>query len=429
MSGIYKCHDCHMSFGTMQLLNKHKRKFCIGGSIGDPDNLMLRRPLRSIESPPPVSPTESVRRPRHKVIDEKEYSRYNPNQDARAQQLAETHGRQMEYLSLRNRDLEKQRDDIRRRLEQLGTKGVKVDPDNTQQLLEELRAQERRNQLALEELRRQLMNINQPRVNVIEDYRRSEVEKPVIQQPPPPPPPPPQESSRKSYIYPVYYGNSLVAEISALRQAYMQNGGNDIELLDHMSQLQAEAQAIEEAMRKQGMEKQRAPKEKKDVSDHLKTLEFENERLQRELMLLQNLKLKQKNDREDELERELRRLQADHLAKMMGLQNELELLKQRMLLEKPQQIRIETSQPPQPQIPPPPNKHGDNTEIQPWSLQRPYVEVEPMAPYDQYDDDNRFDKQRVPTAFHTWVATQSNKALSREQPFGYPTRDSDKIEG
>ncbi|KAJ8305994.1 hypothetical protein KUTeg_016539 [Tegillarca granosa] len=104
--------------------------------------------------------------------------------------------------------------------------------------------------------------------------------------------------------------------------------------------------------------------------------------LQRELMLLQNLKLKQKNDREgytmgslssnkntDELERELRRLQADHLAKMMGLQNELELLKQRMLLEKPQQIRIETSQPPQPQIPPPP---------------RPYVEVEPMAPYDQY---------------------------------------------
>jgi hypothetical protein len=34
---------------------------------------------------------------------------------------------------------------------------------------------------------------------------------PIIQQAPPPPP---QETGRKSYIYPIYFGSSLVAEIT-----------------------------------------------------------------------------------------------------------------------------------------------------------------------------------------------------------------------
>lgn len=34
----------------------------------------------------------------------------NSNQDQQLRSLAENHGRQMEYLQLRNRDLEKQRD-------------------------------------------------------------------------------------------------------------------------------------------------------------------------------------------------------------------------------------------------------------------------------------------------------------------------------
>lgn len=36
--------------------------------------------------------------------------RYNPRQDPKVQQLAESHGRQMEYLQNRNRDLERQRE-------------------------------------------------------------------------------------------------------------------------------------------------------------------------------------------------------------------------------------------------------------------------------------------------------------------------------
>lgn len=38
-----------------------------------------------------------------------EYQKYNPDQDQQIKQLAENHGRQMEYLQLRNQDLEKQR--------------------------------------------------------------------------------------------------------------------------------------------------------------------------------------------------------------------------------------------------------------------------------------------------------------------------------
>ena len=36
--------------------------------------------------------------------------RYNPHHDPKVQQLAESHGRQMEYLQGKNRDLERQRE-------------------------------------------------------------------------------------------------------------------------------------------------------------------------------------------------------------------------------------------------------------------------------------------------------------------------------
>ena len=41
-----------------------------------------------------------------------DYPHYNPNQEAQLRQLAENHGRQMEYLQIKNKDLEKQREGI-----------------------------------------------------------------------------------------------------------------------------------------------------------------------------------------------------------------------------------------------------------------------------------------------------------------------------
>ncbi|CAG2196380.1 unnamed protein product [Mytilus edulis] len=72
-----------------------------------------------------------------------------------------------------------------------------------------------------------------------------------------------------------------------------------------------------------------------------------------------------------ELERELQRLREEQLRKMLELQNEIALLKQRALWERR----------PEPLPAPPPQPK--NAEM-PWLLQRPYVDVEPMQPYDQY---------------------------------------------
>lgn len=44
------------------------------------------------------------------VIYLQDYPHYNPNQEAQLRQLAENHGRQMEYLQIKNKDLEKQRE-------------------------------------------------------------------------------------------------------------------------------------------------------------------------------------------------------------------------------------------------------------------------------------------------------------------------------
>jgi hypothetical protein len=51
-----------MTFGTVGLLQKHKKKFCVGGSLGDPDNLMLRKGLYSADTPKqrPLSPDDRV---------------------------------------------------------------------------------------------------------------------------------------------------------------------------------------------------------------------------------------------------------------------------------------------------------------------------------------------------------------------------------
>ncbi|XP_052257875.1 uncharacterized protein LOC127862678 isoform X3 [Dreissena polymorpha] len=520
---------------------------------------------------------------------EDEYRR-NPNQDQQLRSLAENHGRQMEYLQLRNRDLEKQREDIRRRLEGLGRKALVPEPhhDNTADLLRELREQEIRNQRALDDLKRQLHDLSgNQRVNVMDvdlmqrnisktvkviqdiervvyeqwkkkceekelemvakatklietnivcengkesggekirkssekdrertpektkqnekvidsqtvekhnplsgdgenvvleskgsnwknlvcqqllkckdDLRSSvgaksqerrqqllledlnilknivknsdkygysdvvkgphgspktrtisdnrefmdnleikandlrdkslpcptagvqsqcrEIEKPVYPQAPPPPAPP---SPRRPFVMPVFYGKSLVAEIIAIRQAYLQNGGNDPDVLSQMAQMQAEAQAIEDQMNQKPPEKHR--EKPKDNATAVHMLEIENDRLNQELRLLQEQNLlaqnrNRKSDKEDELERELRRLQREHLEKMYGLQRELDDLRMLLMMD-----RNRPGPPPQTthfiQQPQPPVSLG--REHTPWLLQKPYVEVEPMAPYDQY---------------------------------------------
>ncbi|KAH9523457.1 hypothetical protein Btru_040057 [Bulinus truncatus] len=199
--------------------------------------------------------------------------RYNHSTDPKAQQLAESHGRNMEQLQNRNRDLERQREEIRRRLEELGRRPIK-DDDSMNALLQELKDQEARNQKMLEELRRLMA---------------TQYNYPI----------PVEAKKQQQYIYPIYYGNSLVAEIIAVRQAYLQNGGNDPSILQQLAQMQAEAQAIDDSLRNRPPPKQ---KDKHHPDHTLLTLELENERLQRQLLLLQEQNLQAKQRRKDDRE-------------------------------------------------------------------------------------------------------------------------------
>ncbi|XP_013082308.1 uncharacterized protein LOC106067643 isoform X1 [Biomphalaria glabrata] len=277
--------------------------------------------------------------------------RYNHSTDPKAQQLAESHGRNMEQLQNRNRDLERQREEIRRRLEELGRRPIK-DDDTMNALLQELKDQEARNQKMLEELRRLMAT----------QYNY---------------PMPVETKKQQQYMYPIYYGNSLVAEIIAVRQTYLQNGGNDPSILQQLAQMQAEAQAIDDSLRNRPPPKQ---KDKHPPDHSLLTLELENERLQRQLLLLQEQNLqarnRRKDDREDELERDIRRLQQDHLRKMYELQREIERLRQETIYlkvnEKPPKIILHQPPPIQVSAPAPPAP----------IVQPQIIEVDRLAPYD-----------------------------------------------
>ncbi|GFR57795.1 coiled-coil domain-containing protein 17 [Elysia marginata] len=205
-----------------------------------------------------------------------ELPRYNPSNDPKVRQLAESHGRNMESFHSKNRDLERQREEIRRRLEGLGRRPIKED-DSMNALLQELKDQEARNQRMLEELRRILANQNIPMPQM-----------------------PQQEPKSSRYVYPIYYGNSLVAEIIAVRQAYIQNGGNDPDILQQLAQMQAEAQAIDDSLRNRPAVKIKG-KAQPDNSN-LFSLELENERLQRQLLLLQEQNIQARHRRKDDRE-------------------------------------------------------------------------------------------------------------------------------
>ncbi|XP_071116690.1 uncharacterized protein [Haliotis cracherodii] len=464
--GIWKCHECSMTFTSPGLLAKHKSKFCPGNTVSRttrildysprPDSPELQkqtssigekvselqalkdrrsrmREVRDLEERMLLDKLDNTERKlnagvgkhnkgrlhlshhkdvrqlqidyerlrerehsyptgRHSTFsmnsdssmsihlpDEGDIPRRNP--DPELAQLAASHGRQMEMLQGRNKDLERQREEIRRRLEELGRKPVREeDPSNS--LLDELREQELRNQRLLEELRRQLAEARQP-INIIAEERY-------------------EQKQKQPFTYPIYYGSSLVAEISAIRQAYIQNGGQDPEVLAQLAQMLAEAQAIEDQLRN-APKQTKVVKEKKTSNEYMHSmmaLEMENERMQRELMLLQEQNMlarnRRKDDREDELEREIRRLQQEHLRRMYELQREIERIRQEHYLhchqhhhevvENPTKVIIAQAPPPPPQIiqqaaPPP------QIIQQPQVVQQPqqrYMEVEQVVPYDQY---------------------------------------------
>uniref|UniRef100_H3AXV0 Coiled-coil domain containing 17 n=1 Tax=Latimeria chalumnae TaxID=7897 RepID=H3AXV0_LATCH len=182
----------------------------------------------------------------------------------RIREMAEAHGRHLTEIQARNRELEKQREEIHRRLWEFSSKDQS--PSHVEQMLLELKAQEEKNQGALDALKEQLKLMQTDTV-----YPLQKKEEKVLFNPP------------------TAGGNgSLSYEISALRLAYLQGGGNDPVILAQMYDLQMEAQILE---RKR---KQELPHRALDAE--LLAVELENQRLEDEILKLKLQRERKKAD-------------------------------------------------------------------------------------------------------------------------------------
>ncbi|XP_070562568.1 uncharacterized protein [Ptychodera flava] len=207
--------------------------------------------------------------------------RWQREHQAHLRSLAENHGRQLRDLQGKNRDLELQKEEIRRRLEELGRQDLKSSDSTIERMIGALKDQERKNQKTLEDLKRQLLAIHQ--------------------KPP----------SQKKIISIPYHTGSLVSEISAMRLAYLQSGGNDPVVLAQMHDMQAEAQMLED-IAKSKVKKKKKPKENDNgFNAQVMMLELENQRLQEEILYQQNKRKRQQELDYEESMRRMRELQED----------------------------------------------------------------------------------------------------------------------
>ncbi|XP_078575992.1 uncharacterized protein LOC144861823 isoform X4 [Branchiostoma floridae x Branchiostoma japonicum] len=358
-SPLLTCSDCKMTFKSPALLQKHKEKFCVGSGIGDPNRLArdaerLRQAAYKPAEPAPPSPDPNLT-----TKDEQASPRKNDHTE-QLRRLAEHHGKQLGEIQNRNRELERQREEIRRRLQDLGNQPIPQQPASDQpsveDMVKELREQEKRNQDTLEQLKSHLNNLQ-------EEARKAAEHRP-------------DSGVQTEFVGIPFQNGSLVSEISAMRLAYLQSGGNDPAVLAQMHDMQVEAQQLEDQNKRRDKKKS-SKKEPKDMGSQVLAIELENQRLQRELQEMhehQRRKHRRRASDSDD-DGEIRQLQRDHMRKMLHLQHEMELLKQEAMLNK---MRRElhtprpSQPPPQPQPqPPPPQPQPPPPQPHPAPIRRP----------------------------------------------------------
>ncbi|MGH0122547.1 UNVERIFIED_CONTAM: hypothetical protein FKN15_038097 [Acipenser sinensis] len=310
-----------MTFLSRSLLDKHKENFCIGSEIGDPFALNQRfteswdhggghsrswrggGPKRT-HTPDFVMVETSPRL--HREWEHKE----------RVREIAETHGRHLAEIQARNRDLEQKRDEIRRRLSELATQDTATGHIET--MLLEMRAQEHRNQLALDELREQIESMQAEAASKAEPVTSGLANTAL---------PGEKKDLRVSFnTIPFTSGSgTLSSEIRALRLAYLQSGGTEPVILAQMHDLQVEAHTLERPPQKpEPRNKKRRPEASHRALDtELLTVEMENQRLEDEILKLQLHREKRKGE-EELADSGLQEMQMEHMQQMAGLQAEIE---------------------------------------------------------------------------------------------------------
>ncbi|KYO48009.1 coiled-coil domain-containing protein 17 isoform D [Alligator mississippiensis] len=312
-----------MGFRSRPLLEKHVEKFCIGGRAASdslvPNSRYPERQGRQGRKEPrkPETPNDTFHKLRMSLEDavptrrflqpEEETSPWIPLHAAYRQRLADladSHEYYMADIQARNQRLEEQRKEIQRRLSDLAAQDSST--AHVEQLLLELRAQEGKNQLALDALRDQIGLLQAAGMRSQQEpsshrtaagaaeKRREQVSLSLIPLPP--------------------ASGPLSAEIRALHLAYLQGGGSDPAVLAQLYDLQGEAMVLEAAAGKP----ERREKKKKPRADNARPLdaellavELQNQRLEDELF---KLKIQRDKRRADEgvLGRELAELQRAH---------------------------------------------------------------------------------------------------------------------
>ncbi|XP_051876294.1 uncharacterized protein LOC127572746 [Pristis pectinata] len=198
------------------------------------------------------------------------------------QNLAQNHGEHVNGILLHNKELEEQRAEIVRKLNELSEKSKNF--SQVEKMLAELKAQEYKNELLLESMKQQLevlqldtiQNKAVSRQSTLQS--RSSKKKETVQQ-------------AQTFV-PFYGGGSLSSEISALRLSYLQNGGNDQLILVQLHDLLAEALQVERRMKlPRTHRKERTDRGhdtlRRNLDSELISTEIENQRLEEEILKLQ----------------------------------------------------------------------------------------------------------------------------------------------
>ncbi|XP_075472235.1 coiled-coil domain-containing protein 17 isoform X1 [Ascaphus truei] len=380
--GSHRCNNCNMVFRSYSLLDKHRDKFCIGSHIGDPAvfssrSLDTREKLYSnSKGVPRMAETPDFRtrdsiarlRARENLLNEREqhlmggYEQMTSVSDSkvlrsltdefhklrkslegsvptlrslqfqgetspqtqwdreyreRMQDMAESHERHLADIQSRNQTLELQRDEIRQRLSDFANAGSST--SHIEQMLLELKAQEEKNQLALDALRDQ--------IGLIQAESRTKSDE--ANKPLPPSATEKREKAPLNFIAFPARGSSLSSEISALQLAYVQSGGTDPSVLAQMRDLQTETMVFEEMAHKQ--ERKEKKKKRHDgaprvLDVELMAVELENQRLEEEIL---NVKLQRGKKKIDNghLDSEMVEMQKEHVQQMAQLQAEIDLLR------------------------------------------------------------------------------------------------------
>ncbi|KAG9486532.1 hypothetical protein GDO78_006741 [Eleutherodactylus coqui] len=356
MTDRLRCPSCKMTFKSSLLLQKHREKFCIGGDIGrareaqTPQDMVnrLKNSRRNKDDQLQHHQAKNIDNHNH-ILDSSEEKMNGvgtpvlrtTDNDTQLRYLAEAHSKQIHEIMSQNRLLEKQRDDIVQRLNEISAQNRNT--DYLEKMIRHLNAQEQKNEQLLIAMKQQIDLLQTKAIKRDVSMRHGESPGKIERSPIP---------FQQPFI-PFYGSGSLTSEISALRMTYLQNGGNDQMILANLQDLLTEAQLIEQ--REKRARSVRKKKNKKgctntkwDLNEKLITLEIENQQLEDELFKLQlqrqrNTRIPKTTNGEGEKTLQFPRfMKGQTQQNIKTLNAELEVMKQELEIQKLKR-RIKTS--------------------------------------------------------------------------------------